>query len=488
MRRTTALVSLLLAASACAAQDRSPALDAIREDDLLADLIALSSDAMRGREAGTRDELGAGVWLAKRAAAAGLEPAGDDGTFFQFWPIQRTRVSTASTFTVGGTPLPYLDGVFVVQPVDADVSGTVRWIGDAAPGAAGSAAGAVLVADVLPPPEVPDDSVSLWGYRYTLGAIRARAGALAEMRPAAIILVSDSVAETQIGFVGQRSFARGQYAIDRPETPDGPPTLWVSHRYRDRLRAANGQRFTAHIQVERFTYPSVNVVAQVPGRDPALEGEYVLFSGHIDHDGIIVPVDGDSIWNGADDNGSVDVALLAIGRAFVQRPGRRSVLFVWHGAEEKGLLGSRWFAAHPTVPLDSIVAVLNGDMIGRNAPDQAALLGAQPPHLNSPELVAWALEANDSLTHFTVDTLWDRPSHPEHWYFRSDHLSYARLGVPAIFFSTLLHADYHTPRDEADLIDYSKLTRMTQWMYATGWRVATADHRPGVLEEFHLER
>ncbi len=486
MRRALAVVTLLLAASACSVQEAPPAVEAIHEADLRADLMTLAADTMRGREAGTRDELRAAAWLAQRAAAAGLEPAGDDGTFFQFWPIQRTRVSATSTFSLGGAPLPYLDGVFVVQPVDADVSAPVRWIGSAAPGAAGSAAGAVLVADLLPPPTVPDDSVSLWGYRYTLGAIRARARALTAMRPAAIVLVADSVAEQQIGFVGMRSFARGQYTLEPPDAPDGPPILWVSRRYRDRLRAAGGRRFTAHIRAERFTYPSVNVVARAPGRD--LRGEYVLFSGHTDHDGIIVPVDGDSIWNGADDNGSVDVALLAIGRAFVQRPGRRSALFVWHGAEEKGLLGSRWFAAHPTVPLDSIVAVLNGDMIGRNAPGQAALLGVQPPHVNSPELVAWALEANDDLTHFTVDTLWDRPSHPEGWYFRSDHASYARVGVPSIFFSTLLHPDYHTPRDGPDQIDYPKLTRMTQWMYATGWRVATADHRPAVVEGFKLER
>ncbi|MFX8519955.1 M28 family peptidase, partial [Acinetobacter baumannii] len=91
----------------------------------------------------------------------------------------------------------------------------------------------------------------------------------------------------------------------------------------------------------------------------------------------------DSIYNGADDNASVSVALLAIARAFRQEPGKRSALFVWHGAEERGLLGSKWYSAHPTVPKESIVAVLNGDMIGRNNPDSAALLGSQPPHRNS---------------------------------------------------------------------------------------------------------
>jgi Zn-dependent M28 family amino/carboxypeptidase len=239
---------------------------------------------------------------------------------------------------------------------------------------------------------------------------------------------------------------------------------------------------------ESFVYPSVNVVAAVPGRDSAVRGGYVLFSGHQDHDGVRFAMNGDSIWNGADDNATVSVALLAIGRAFARAPGRRSALFVWHGAEERGLLGSRWYVAHPTVPRDSIVAVLNGDMIGRNAPDSAALLGVQPPHRNSPALVAAAYAANARTARFAIDTTWDRVSHPEGWYFRSDHLPYARAGIPAIFFTTLLHADYHTPRDEASRIDVAKLARMAQWMYATGWSVANAAQRPAVEPGFRLER
>jgi Zn-dependent M28 family amino/carboxypeptidase len=140
------------------------------------------------------------------------------------------------------------------------------------------------------------------------------------------------------------------------------------------------------------------------------------------------------------------------------------------------------------VPKSSIVAVLNADMIGRNDPDSAAILGVQPPHRNSPELAAMALRANESITKFKLDTLWDRPTHPEGWYFRSDHLPYARAGVPAIMFSTLLHPDYHTPRDEASKIDVNKLARMARWMYATGWFVSETPARPTVDPGFKLER
>jgi Zn-dependent M28 family amino/carboxypeptidase len=230
------------------------------------------------------------------------------------------------------------------------------------------------------------------------------------------------------------------------------------------------------------------VIAKVPGRDARLAGEYVLFSAHQDHDGQRYTVNGDNIWNGADDNATTAVALLAIGRAMSAHPGRRSALFVWHGSEERGLMGSRWFVKHPAVPLKSIVAVLNGDMIGRNEPGTAALLGAVGPHRNSPELVDIALAANKAVSQFVVDHSWDDPGHREGWYYRSDHLPYARAGIPALFFTTLLHADYHTPFDNPDRIDTAKLTKMTRWMYATGRAVAEADKAPSVDPAFKLER
>ena len=272
-------------------------------------------------------------------------------------------------------------------------------------------------------------------------------------------------------------------------------SAWIAERAREAgLEPADtgasirdGTPFRATISVDRFQYPSVNVVARVRGTGGAAADEHVLFSAHQDHDGIKYAVAGDSIWNGADDNASASVAL-AIGRAFAAAPARRSALFVWHGAEEKGLLGSRWHAANPVVPREKIVAVLNADMIGRNHPDTAALLGAQPPHRNSPELVAMALEANRATAGFVVDSLWDRPDHPEGFYFRSDHLPYARAGIPALFFTSVLHPDYHTERDDPAAIDVGKLARIARWMYATGRAAADAEASPRVDPEFELER
>jgi Zn-dependent M28 family amino/carboxypeptidase len=251
---------------------------------------------------------------------------------------------------------------------------------------------------------------------------------------------------------------------------------------------AAGPQVELSIRLERFTTPSVNVIGVVRGTDPTLRDEYVVFSSHQDANGVRTTLEGDSVHAGADDNASVSAAIFAAARAFVRQPGKRSALFIHHGAEERGLLGSRYHAAHPVVPLAQLVAVLNGDMIGRNHPDSASLLGSQPPHRSSSDLAAVALRANELTGRFVLDSLWDRPTHPEGWYFRSDHLPYARMNVPSLMYSTNLHDDYHTPRDNPGRIDYPKLTRMAQWMYLTGWLVANGAERPKLDPGFKLER
>ena len=467
-------------------------LDAITERDLRRDLFALGGDSMRGREAGTLDELRASAWVAERAREAGLEPAGDDGTYFQFWPMRRVVQSAASHLAIGGARLTLGKDVVLLAPADTTIDAPIVFVEPGTTPDGAALRGRVVATVVTPPANAPGAGVSLSARRYATAAIRARAAQLAELGAAAMIFASDSLAETAFQTAGD-ALMRGRYALDssaagvRQGAAAQPPTLWVRAALLDRLRAP-GATLTATLRAESYVYPSVNVVARVRGTDPGRRDEYVLFSGHQDHDGVRSPIAGDSIWNGADDNATASVALLAIGRAFVKQPAPRSALFVWHGAEERGLLGSRWYAERPTVPRSAIAAVLNADMIGRNPPDTASLLGSQPPHRNSTALVQMALAANERVSKFAVDSMWDRPSHPEGFYFRSDHLPYARLGVPAIFFTSVLHPDYHTPRDEPAAIDYGKLLRITRWMYATGWAVATAAERPAVDPGFKLER
>lgn len=468
---------------------KPPLVAAIKESELRADLFAMAADHFRGREAGTVDELKASVWWADQLRAIGLKPAGDDGTYFQFFSMQRNRISPHSIVTVGNHSLTLWKDMLVAQTAPATVSAPIVFVGNGSKAEIGKADLKGKAAAVLVSAEGINLDVSLPERRYPGYILRKYGADLLAKGAVAIIFIADAMGERSWSQVVP-AMSRGLYDIEggpSATVTEKAPVIWLHSAALDWVKN-NDAIFNALIAVEHFEYPSVNIVAKIDGTDPQRSKEFVLFSGHQDHDGVRQPYGADSIYNGADDNASVSVALLAIARAFKQQPGRRSALFVWHGAEERGLLGSKWFSAHPTVPKSSIVAVLNGDMIGRNDPDSAALLGVQPPHRNSSSLVAMALDANQEGPRFLLDTLWDKPEHIEGWYFRSDHLPYARAGIPAIFYTTLLHPDYHTPMDEANKIDIKKLRRVAEWMYRTGWKVANANQRPAVDPNFKLER
>ena len=489
---TLALIVATVSTSGARAQDP---MARIKEAELKADLFALAGDAMRGREGGTLDEMTASVWIAERARQAGLQPAGDNGTYFQFFPLERYRVSASSPVNLGGKALRMGRDVVTNAVVLANVNAPIVVAkADALTGV--DLKDKALIVSYVPVPPAPGAATTPPVGPGAQAALRTFATgvqrSVANAGAAAIVIVVGDDQKEQWERVAA-PFVRGTYGLDPDGTADqrtptrGVPLLYVRASALSAEVAADA-RLVASIFTDSFQYPSVNIIAKVPGRDARLRDEYVLYSAHQDHDGERYTVNGDNIWNGADDNATTAVALLAIGRAVVASPGRRSSLLIWHGSEERGLMGSRWYVKHPTVPLTSIVACLNGDMIGRNDPDIAALLGATGPHRNSPDLVNIALAANTAVTKFTIDSSWDDPQHREGWYYRSDHLPYARSGVPALFFSTLLHADYHTPFDNPDRIDTAKLTRMTRWMYATGRAVSEADTRPAVDPNFKLER
>ena len=467
-----------------------PAIAAIRPSELQADLFELTDDRFRGREAGTLDELRASMWLAEKARQAGLVPAGDDGTFFQFFSLQRNRISDKSIVKVGDSIFALWKDVLLPQTAPAEVNAPVIFINASEPSQVDSGAIKGKAVVVMASPQgLGLETISLPERRYHYLLLRKFSSTLVNNGAAAIIFIADTA--------GERSWqatlpavTRGLYDIEGGPSAIAsakPPVLWF-HSSAIPFLKKEGAVVKANIVVEKYEYPSVNIVGMIKGTDSSLRKEFVLFSGHQDHDGIRTPYGNDSIYNGADDNATTCVAMLAIARTFKAQPAKRSALFVWHGAEERGLLGSKWYAAHPTVPKNAIAAVMNADMIGRNNLDSAALLGASPPHMNSKDLVAMAHEANAEGPKFLIDTLWDKPTHVEYFYFRSDHLPYARLGIPAIYFTSTLHQDYHTPMDEASRIDIQKLTRMTQWIYRTGWKAANALQRPRLVENFKLER
>ncbi len=248
-----------------------------------------------------------------------------------------------------------------------------------------------------------------------------------------------------------------------------------------------------------------NVIGMVEGSDGRLKDTFVMLGAHYDHVGyqqvppapgaganLIAscsgqqrpqPRTGDIIYNGADDDASGSVALLGIARRLAAGPRpKRSLLFVWHAGEEAGLLGSRYYADYPGVPLDKIAAQLNVDMIGRNRCDDPAeantvyLVGSDRI---STELHNLSEDANAALDRpLTLDYEMNDPADPESLYTRSDHYSYAAKGIPVIFYTTGLHRDYHYVTDEVDKIDFVKLTRIAQLVYTTAFRLGNLDHFP----------
>ncbi len=232
-----------------------------------------------------------------------------------------------------------------------------------------------------------------------------------------------------------------------------------------------------------------NVVAVLPGSDPDLRDEYVVLSAHMDHVGVGRPVDGDSIYNGADDNGSGTAALLEVAQALASLPTapRRSIIFLHVSGEEHGLLGSRAYSEDPTVPVESIVANINVDMIGRNSPDSIVVIGKNYSSLGP---LVEAVGANRPEIGLTVsDDLWPQ----ERFFYRSDHFNFARLEIPSLFFFAGVHDDYHRPSDEVELIDADKAARVAQLIFYSVQEIANAPDRPtwdpaGLAEVRNLTR
>ena len=466
-----------------------PGLALIQQSDLKKQLYALADPHFNGRSAGTLDELKGAAWFAEEMRTAGLIPAGDDGTFFQFFSIWRNKVSPNSSITIGSRKMTIWKDVLIAQLAPATVSAPLLYLGDANTIDLEKTDVRGKIVAVQSVPDGVDLHISLPEWRYSRQMMTKYGNDLLAKGAVGIIFICDSYAEKSWPYM-KANLVRGTFDIEGGNNTvltEKPPVIWLPQSATNWIKT-EAPTATITISMESFTYPSVNIIGMVAGKDPELSKEYVVLSSHPDAHGIRNVIDGDSIYHGADDNGSVSVAMLATARALKKFPGKRSALLVIHGAEERGLLGSRYYVNHPTVPLTSIAAVLNGDMIGRNAPDSAALLGSQSPHKNSTDLVSLALEANAEGPQFKLDTLWDKPTHKEGWYFRSDHLPYARLGIPALMYTTLLHPDYHTPQDNAENINYEKLLKMTQWIYRTAWKVANADKRPATDPDFKLER
>ena len=527
MRHRSALGLLLLAAcarSAPPATGPAPAFVPVNADELRRDLYVFASDSFGGRETGTPAATKAARFIANRLVQLGIEPAGDS-LYFQrvplvraaFAPESRIAVSqgqSTSPLTIGtdivpwtnlgpGTPLPRRnaegDIVFAGYGMNTLGRNDFKGISDA---------GKVIVMLHGAPPEITDSAT-----RKTLESqdeLAQRLLRALQLRPAAIVLLMTGGTRDFYGMITPElmrsvSPAPGDQSSSDAQRPlpmilvglANPGSLLLPANFPSDQspQALTGRRLIAHVELRNEPFTAYNVVGIVRGTDPRWNKTYVAFGAHYDHIGIQTGMTPDSIANGADDDGSGSVTMLAVAKSMIAARAKRSSLFVWHVGEEKGLLGSAYFTDHPTVPIDSIVAQLNADMIGRNGGPTASfdtrlsgakmtntlyVVGPRAAPNNQSKVVGAILDSVNAAQPrpMTLDHEWDSTTHPEKIYERSDHYNYARKGIPIIFFTTGLHEDYHKVSDEPQKIDYQKMARIGDLLVEMGTTLANREARP----------
>ncbi len=475
----------------------------ISVEDLRLRIGLLAHDSMRGRETGSPEKEQAGDYLAREAERLGLLPGGDNGTFFQGVPLQRTVTRVQAERTPAGSgasPAPAgPDEVLFVSGLGG-LPDTRRTSGEGslvfggyffdptiAPGTLTfeQVAGAVVIVFLDAAPGVGDPSEL--PPRMELAALFGP-GSPAQ----AILFVADGDLEDFWDYAVDVA-RKGAVSLRGGEEPgDAPPFFLLAPDALEEIlgvpvpeartpRTGLGHfRFTLDRTTE--SYDGRNVIAVLPGAHPEFHQEYMTLGAHYDHVGVGTPVDGDSIYNGADDNASGTAAILEVAEYLAhlpegERPGR-SVLFIWHAAEESGLLGSEYFTDNPTVDRNRMVAHINLDMVGRNHPDSIHLVGTRRL---STEYGALVEAANAALERpFVLDYTYDAPGHPEQLYCRSDHWNFARWGIPVAKIGSGLHDDYHKPSDTVEKIEFEKVARVATFAAEITRRVANLPAPPRI--------
>jgi hypothetical protein len=519
-----------------------PTAPAITPADLMTRLYQIADDSMMGREGGSPGNAKTTAYIAAEFRRMGLEPAGENGTYFQTVPIVRRRLGEGASLRVDGVPLalwtdfaplPAYPGVFPFGRALAAESVPVVYGGRIGGQLIDPAQTAGKLVVFAPPMGANGHPSGRYWSTNDLSAYSAAAGV--------------AVASLDATSPGVLSFIREPQTSIRSDAPapERPVGFLVTPRAAERLLGAPldsvqpgaaGHAAAAAVRFveEPTTAPARNVVAVLRGSDPRLRGEYVAVGAHNDHIGIqpaadhdslraynsvmrpegansgagekptagqlatirvrldslrrIRPARVDSIANGADDDGSGTVTLLEIAEDLASRAARprRSILFVSHTGEELGLLGSQYFTDHPTVPRDSIVTQLNMDMVGRGRAEDVA--GGGPRSIQMIGSRRLATELGDTIDALNgrraqpmqVDYSFDAPGHPYNRYCRSDHYMYARYGIPITYFSAGYHRDYHQVTDEPQYIDYAHMALIGGFVRDVALAVANMSHRPVV--------
>lgn len=508
MKKTLLCSAALVAAlGACAQQNATAVKYAkyITVENAKKHLTVIASDEMEGRETSKPGADRAANYLAGEYKKLGLLPA-NNGSYFLDVPLTNTTFAIKGV-TVNGTKLAYgkdytsgggagtqavkgTEVVFVGYGSEEELKGAdlagkvVMFIAEPKPGAAVAAPAAgrramtpAMIASQAIRAKNPALIISVGAVRPGMGGMMSERIGLKPATPRAIM-------------------ARALALTISPATAD--QLLKASGKTYEQLKAtaatvAPAQIIKADVSADYETIvkdaKAVDIVAMIPGSDPKLKDEVLVFSAHYDHIGMEPEgTPGDRINNGADDDGSGTTGILEIATAFMKakkdgKGPRRTILFLGNVGEEKGLLGSEYYSEHPVFPLANTITDLNIDMIGRrdpahkDSPDYCYLIGSDKL---STTLHKISEGANNTYTKLAVDYKYNDPKDPERIYYRSDHYNFAKHNVPIVFYFDGVHEDYHKVSDEVSKIDFPLLVKRTQLVFYTGWELANRDERPVV--------
>ena len=530
--RENTATGVITAPAAAPADYSLPYAAGITPEALRADLSVIASDEYEGRETGQKGQKMAADYIAKAFAADGLTGpvAQSDNPYVQHFTLNRVGLDAASTVKVGSRTFVLGKDYYLYMQNPAAAAATVQPVfvgyGINTDGYADYAAGdaALKGKDLVmllgePQGKTGQPLLGKNGQASDFGApgfteMSARSRVMRPLLPRTTFRIAPTAEafaqapKDYAGLFGREQLVLPDAPADKPRgganiylvTPEMGAALLGTNaaglaRYRQAVAKAGKpvaspfKPATAVLDAKEKATPvtTENVLGYLEGSDK--KAEVLVLSAHYDHEGIKNGV----VYNGADDDGSGTVSVLAMARAFAQakKDGhgpRRSMLFLANTGEEKGLLGSEYYTSHPIYPLENTVTDLNIDMVGRvdslhmGKGDYVYLVGDDKL---SSELHTVSEATNQQYNPVALDYKYNDPADPEHIYYRSDHYNFAKHGIPVIFYTSGLHPDYHQPTDDVDKIDFPAMARRDQLIFHTAWVLANRDAR--VVVDSHKE-
>jgi hypothetical protein len=502
------------------------AADGITAAKLSRDLEYLASDELQGRNTPSPGFDVAAKYIAARLERAGLKPLGDEGTFFQRYEMRETRIETSGAFVDIGERRFQFGKDFVMRSFAGPLAGAFRvvYVGHGwavpergiDPYAGLDVRGKIVLAHG--PRALPKGVEIKQIGRVNVGGSSpfveaARRGA------AGIIFIPQSSAMANWDTMRAQNTVRRELEPPLPSAYAALPitsVMLAPHVVEELLAGERVEGGTLIALGDAADYPPsfqlqkdvaivipsgepvvhrpYNVVAVLEGSDPKLRAEYVTVASHLDGAVGTRAVDGDSIYNSADDNATGSAANLLIAEQMMSIPRpKRSIVFIWDSGEEQGLWGTRHFVGRPPVTLDGIAAHFNIDMIGANrapgSPDAANEGVAGPnevfvvgPGVLSAQADALLEQVNREYLNLRLNRAFDRADH-EFFYPRTDAGPFLERGVLTIGFFTGLHDRYHRPSDEARFLDPGKMEAVARTLFAAIWAFADTSERPRIDKE-----